>query len=123
MKMETSWLELTILGVLSTFLVYSVYIFLILSFLKYVFLRVAYINKYFDDGITNNINAVLNHIVTYKNGIIIVLCVVLTLYILLFILKFYKPKFSWDVRIRNSIIIFIYFFGLLSLLMQLFFSI
>ena len=123
MKMETSWLDLTILGVLSTFLVYSVYIFLILSFLKYVFLRVAYINKYFDDGITNNINAVLNHIVTYKNGIIIVLCVVLTLYILLFILKFYKPKFSWDVRIRNSIIIFIYFFGLLSLLMQIFISI
>lgn len=82
MKSEMSWLDSTILSILSKFSVRIFFVFVLLRLLGYVFLRVAYINKYLDDKTTNNINTVLNYIVTYKNVIITVLCIVLTLYIL-----------------------------------------
>lgn len=107
----------TILDVLSNFGVSIFFVFSLLSFLRYIFLKVAYINKYLDDK-TNNINMILNYVATYKNEIIIASCIVLTLFIL-FNFKFYKPKFNF----KNSIIIFIYLFGLSRLFIQLFFGI
>jgi len=83
------------------------FVFSSLAFLRFIFSKVYYINKYF--------NIILNYIATYKNVTIIGFCIILTL--LTFLI--YKVKFDF----KSLIIIFIYLFGLLKLFFQLFFSI
>jgi hypothetical protein len=90
------------------------FIFSLLVLLRFIFSKVDYINKYFIDK-TNSFNIILNYIVTYKNEIIIVFCIIITL----LAFSIYKIKFDF----KNLIIIFIYLFGLLKLLTQLFFNI
>jgi len=107
----------TILDALSDFGASMFFVFSLLSLSRFIFSKVPYINKYLDDK-TNNINIILSYIATYKNQIIIVLCIVLTL-LILFKFKIHKPKFSF----RKMIIIFIYIYGLLRLCIQLFFSV
>ncbi|GAH07656.1 unnamed protein product, partial [marine sediment metagenome] len=107
----------TVSDVLSSFGVLIFFVFSLLSFLRFIFSKVDYVSKYFNDK-TNNINIILNHIVTYKNEIIIVSCIVLTLFIL-FNSKIYEIEFNF----KNTITIFICLFGFLRLFLQLFFSI
>jgi len=107
----------TISDVLSSFGVLIFFVFSLLSFLRFIFSKVYYVSKYFNEK-TNNINIILNHIVTYKNEIIIVSCIVLTLFIL-FNSKVYEIEFNF----RDTITLFICFYGLLRLFSQLFFSV
>lgn len=117
MKWDMSWADLHMLSVLSKIGLPIFFVFSLLSFLRFIFSKVDYVSKYFDDK-TNNINIILNHIVTYKNEIIIVSCIILTLFILFnFNIFEIKPNF------KNAITIFICLFGLLRLFVQLFFSI
>ena len=90
------------------------FVFSFLAFLRFIFSKVDYINKYFNDK-TNSFNITLNYIATFKNETIIVLCVILTT----FILFNFKIRFN----IKNMITIFIFIFGLLKLFTQLFFNI
>jgi hypothetical protein len=117
MKWGMTWADLHMLSVLSKIGLPIFFVFSLLSFLRFIFSKVDYVSKYFNDK-TNNINIILNHIVTYKNETIIVSCIILTLFIL-FNFNIFKIKFNFI----NSITIFIYLFGLLRLFVQLFFSI
>ena len=89
------------------------FVFSSLAFLRFIFSKVDYINKYFDDK-TNRLNIILNYISTHKNETIIVLCIILTM----FTLFNFKIKFN----IKNMITIFIFMFGFLRLFTQLFFG-
>ena len=90
------------------------FVFSLLAFLRFIFSKVDYINKYFNDK-TNSLNIILNYISTYKNETIIVLCIILTMFTLF--------NFEIKFNIKNMITIFIFMFGLLRLFTQLFFSI
>jgi len=90
------------------------FVFSSLAFLRFIFSKVDYINKYFNDK-TNSLNIILNYISTHKNEIIIVLCIILTMFTLF--------NFKIKVNIKNMITIFIFMFGLLRLFTQLFFNI
>ena len=90
------------------------FVFSLLAFLRFIFSKVDYINKYFNDK-TNSLNIILNYISTYKNETIIVLCIILTIFTLF--------NFEIKFNIKNMITIFIFMFGLLRLFTQLFFSI
>jgi len=117
MKWEMTWAdlnELAISTVLPKIAVPIFFIFSLLAFLRFIFSKVDYINKYFNDK-TNSLNIVLNYISTYKNETIIVLCIILTM----FALFNFKIKFDF----KNVITIFIYLFGILILFTRLFFSI
>ena len=88
--------------------------FCLLAFLRFIFPKVDYINKYFNDK-TNTLNIILNHISTYRDVTIIVLCIILTMVTLF--------NFRIKFNINNMITIFIFMFALLRLLAQLFFNI
>lgn len=117
MKWDMTWADLHILSVLSKIGLPIFFVFSLLTLLRFIFLKVDYVSKYFSDK-TNNINIVLNYIVTYKNETIIVSCIILTLFIL-----FNSNTFEIKLNFKNAIIIFIYLFGLLKLFLQLFFNI
>lgn len=117
MKWDMSWADLHMLSVLSKIGLPIFFVFSLLGLLKFIFLKVDYVSKYFSDK-TNNINIILNYIVTYKNETIIVSCIILTLFIL-----FNFNTFEIKLNFKNAIIIFIYLFGLLKLFLQLFFNI
>jgi len=117
MKLGMTWADLHMLSVLSKIGLPIFFVFSLISILRFILLKVARVNKYFNDK-TNNINIILNYIATYKNEIIIVSCIILTLFILFnFNIFEIKPNF------KNAITIFIYLFGILILFTRLFFSI
>jgi hypothetical protein len=115
MKWEMTWVDLHILSVLTKFSLNIFYGFSLFAFLRYIFLKVIYINKYFADK-THSFNIFLNYIIIYKNEIIIILCMVLT-FIILLNFKTFKIKFN----LANTITIFIYLFGVLILCIKIFF--
>ena len=117
MKLGMTWADLHMLSVLSKIGLPIFFVFSLLAFLRFIFSKVEYINKYFNDK-TNSFNIALNYVTTYKNETIIVLCIILTLFIL-----FNFNTFEIKRNFKNAIIIFIYLFGLLKLFLQLFFSI
>jgi len=117
MKLDMTWADLHMLSVLSKIGLPIFFVFSLISILRFIFLKFDYINKYFEDK-TSIINIILNHTITYKNEIIIVSCIILTVFILINI-KIFEIKFNF----KNSITIFIYMFGLLRLFTQLFFNI
>jgi hypothetical protein len=117
MKLGMTWADLHMLSVLSKIGLPIFFVFSLLAFLRFIFSIVEYINKYFNDK-TNSFNIALNYVTTYKNETIIVLCIILTLFVL-FNSNIFEIKFNF----KNSIIIFIYVYGLLRLFIQLFFSI
>mgnify|MGYP001073673151 CR=1 FL=1 len=117
MKWDMTWADLNILSVLSKIGLPIFFVFSLLTLLRFIFSKVDYINKYFNDK-TNTFNIILNYIVTYKNETIIILCIILTMFIL-FNFKIFEVKFN----VKNTITIFIYLFGLLRLFIQLFFGI
>jgi len=117
MKLGMSWADLHMLSVLSKIGLPIFFVFSVISISKFILLKFACINKYLDDK-ANNINIILNHITPYKNWVIIVLGIVLTLFIL-FNFKTFEVKRNYG----NAITIFIYLFGLLSVFMKLFFNI
>jgi len=114
---EITWKDLNDLGlsvVLPKIAIPIFFVFCLLAFLRFIFLKVECINKYFDDK-TNRLNIILNYISTYSNETIIVLCIILTMFTLFNL----KIKFN----INNMITIFIFMFAILRLLTQLFFNI
>lgn len=117
MKLGMSWADLHMLSVLSKIGLPIFFVFSLISILRFILLKFDYVTRCFSDK-TNNINIILNYITTYKNETIIVLCIILTLFIL-----FNFDTFEIKRNFKNAIIIFIYLFGLLKLFLQLFFSI
>lgn len=103
MKLETTWADLSILGILNIFGIIIFCGFGLLAFLKYISPKI--INEHLFDKI---------HDLSY----VIIFCIVLTLIIFL-ISKFSIKHFV----IKYSIITFIYVFGVVAICIRIFFNI
>jgi len=101
MKLETTWADLSILGILNISGIFIFCGFCLLAFLKYIFPKI--INEYLVDKIHD-----LNYVTIF--------CIVLTLIIFL-ISKFSVINFI----INYSIITFIYVFGVVTICSKIFF--
>ena len=103
MKLEMTWADLRMIGILNISGIFMFCIFGLLSFLKYIFPKI--LNEYLVDKIHD-----LNYVIIF--------CIVLTL-IIFFISKFSVISFI----IKYSIITFIYVFGVVTICIRIFFNI
>ena len=115
MKWGMTWADLHILGVLNKFGFHIFCMFSLLAFSRFILSKFIFINEYFADK-KHNFNIFINHFTINKNEIVTVLCMISTLIILLNF-KTFEIKFN----LLNTITIFIYLFGVVTLCIKIFF--